>query len=370
MKVLILSKALLVETYRRKLEFIARDPDVALVAVVPPSWREPRVGRLFLEPTRSSSYRLRVRSIALNGHFHLYFWVGLGRLLREERPDVLHIDEESFNLSTWQAMRLGARLGARCLFFNWANLDRRLPPPFSWFERYNMAHAAAAVAGNQEAAAILRRRGYQGPLEVIPQFGVDEVLFALSPSPPTPAREGFTVGYAGRLVPQKGVMDLLEALAGLPERVRLLLVGSGVLEPELRRRAEELGLGQRVEITSRASATEMPALYQKLDVLVLPSRTWPNWKEQFGRALIEAMACGVPVIGSNSGEIPHVIGDAGLVFSEGDAAALREQIRALLDDPARRRELAQRGRQRVIEHYTQEKVGEAYLALYRRMGKQ
>ena len=64
------------------------------------------------------------------------------------------------------------------------------------------------------------------------------------------------------------------------------------------------------QIPSDQVAVEM----RKLHALVLPSRTTPRWKEQFGRVLIEAMACGVPPVGSDSGEIPHVIDDAGLVF--------------------------------------------------------
>ena len=72
-------------------------------------------------------------------------------------------------------------------------------------------------------------------------------------------------------------------------------------------------------------STEVPAVLRALDVLVLPSLTTPSWKEQFGRVLQEAMACAIPVVGSDSGEIPHVIGDAGLVTPEGDAAALRRR---------------------------------------------
>ena len=70
----------------------------------------------------------------------------------------------------------------------------------------------------------------------------------------------------------------------------------------------------------------------RMSVLVLPSLTTARWKEQFGRVLIEAMALGVPVIGSDSGEIPWVIGDAGLVFPEGNSAVLRERLRALFHD--------------------------------------
>lgn len=365
MKVLILSKALVVGTYRRKLEILAEAPDVELVAVVPRAWREPGVGLLRMEKGFTRGYRLLVRPIALNGQFHLFFWPFLGRLLRQERPDILHIDEESFNLATFQAMRLGARLGSRCLFFNWANLYRRLPPPFSWFERYNLAHATHAVAGNRDAAEILQRKGYTGPLSIIPQFGVDERAFR--PVSRKSEGEEMLVGYAGRLVPQKGVADLVEAMIGLPPTVRLLVAGGGELESRLRRRASELGLSGRIEFTGPLPSVDMPDFYHRLDAFVLPSRTAPHWKEQFGRVLVEAMACGVAVLGSDSGEIPHVIGEAGLIFAEGDVTALRGQLLRLANDRDLRDELGRRGRARVLAHYAQERVAQAYLQVYRTM---
>jgi glycosyltransferase involved in cell wall biosynthesis len=111
----------------------------------------------------------------------------------------------------------------------------------------------------------------------------------------------------------------------------------------------------------------MPAFYAGLDLYVQPSLTRTNWKEQFGRVLIEAMACQVPVIGSDSGEIPHVLGDAGLVFPEGNAAALRAQIETLRSDPSRRAQVGARGRRRVLDNYTQEIIASRTYAFYRRI---
>ncbi len=101
-----------------------------------------------------------------------------------------------------------------------------------------------------------------------------------------------------------------------------------------------------------------------LDVLVLPSRTWSNWKEQFGRVLIEAMACEVPVVGSDSGEIPNVIGDAGLVFPEGDAPALAGCLQKLMDDTGLRVQLAECGLERVKANFTQAQIARRHLELY------
>jgi glycosyltransferase involved in cell wall biosynthesis len=109
----------------------------------------------------------------------------------------------------------------------------------------------------------------------------------------------------------------------------------------------------------------MPHFYQSLDALVLPSRSTPSWIEQFGRVLIEAMACGIPCVGSDSGEIPHVLGDAGLVFREGDSAALRDQLRRLAGDDGLRASLGSAGRDRVMARYTMSHVASATAAVYR-----
>jgi glycosyltransferase involved in cell wall biosynthesis len=111
----------------------------------------------------------------------------------------------------------------------------------------------------------------------------------------------------------------------------------------------------------------MPDFYRSVDVLVLPSRTTPRWKEQFGRVLVEAMACETPVIGSDSGEIPYVIGRDGLIFPEDDIDALAAHLRSLQEDAALRRELGRRGRQRVLANYTQARIARATAEVYRQM---
>jgi glycosyltransferase involved in cell wall biosynthesis len=111
----------------------------------------------------------------------------------------------------------------------------------------------------------------------------------------------------------------------------------------------------------------MPQFYRTADVLVLPSRSRPNWTEQFGRVLIEAMASGVAVVGSDVGEIPHVIGDAGHIFPEGEVSTLAEVLTKLVGSPDQRRDLGARGRARVLERFTQEQVAAETVAVYRRL---
>jgi len=126
MRVVLLSKALVVGAYQRKAEEIARHEDIELIVLVPPAWRDER-GVLPLERAHTRGYTLLIEPIALNGHFHLHFYPYLGRRLRALRPDLLHIEEEPYNLATWHAVRIARRLGIRTIFFSWQNLFRRYP---------------------------------------------------------------------------------------------------------------------------------------------------------------------------------------------------------------------------------------------------
>lgn len=361
LRILMLSKACYVAAYRTKLEAMADLPGVNLTLAVPPYWRFGS-RREALEPGHDRGYRLVVLSPVLNGNHHLHFYPRLGHLLDETKPDLIHIDEEPYDFVTVHALAAARRRGVPALFFTWQNLDVRYPPPFEWFRRWTLARVVGAIAGNAEAAAILRRRGFPGPVEVIPQFGVDPDQFPFRP--PRDERP-VRIGYAGRLWRGKGIDVLIEAVAGLQGDWQLDLLGAGDEEAAIRAQISRLGLDKRVRLLGGRPSREVAAFYQTLDVLVLPSRTLVNWKEQFGRVLIEAMATGVAVIGSNSGEIPNVVGDAGWIVPEGDAAALRERLQLLLDDPTLRAEAAERGRQRVLQRFTQQRIAAATVEFYR-----
>lgn len=364
MKIALLSKPLVNGAYQTKCEALAALPGVDLTVIVPPSWREIGAWETALERRYTAGYRLICTPIAFNGHHHVHFYPRLGGLLRAIQPDVFHVDEEPFNVATFHAMWLGRRLGARLAFYTWANIHRRLPPPFSLFERACYAWSGRAFAGNRAAAAILRAKGYRKPIDILPQFGIDPDLF--QPAAARPDRP-FTIGYLGRLVEAKGVQVLLRAVARLRGDWRLVVAGAGAYQPALAALATELGLGGRVAFRPQMPSSAVPEFYRSLDALAVPSLTTPAWKEQFGRVIIEAMACRVAVVGSDSGEIPHVIGDAGLVTPEGNPAALAAALQRLHDDPAERDRLAEAGRRHALAHYTQAALAKQYYAAYQQL---
>lgn len=366
MRVLMISKALVNGVYQRKAEELAKLPGTELCLVVPPYWHENRVGDQRLQPMFTEGYELAVEPMRFNGRHHIHYYPGLGRLMRAFRPEIVHIDEEPYNFVTAHATRLARRASAKTVFFAWQNLYRRYPPPFRLFELYNYRAASAAIAGNRDAGWVLRNKRYRGPIAVIPQFGVDPEIFQ-PPAKPRPTFDNPVIGYIGRVVKEKGVDMLIDAVAKIQPRPTVRIIGAGDQRVELELRAERLGIRDRIRFEGAMPPARVPEVLRQLDILVLPSRTRANWKEQFGRILIEAMACEVAVVGSDSGEIPNVIGDAGLVFPEGDIESLADALRGLVLDADALRATQQAGRKRVLEEFTQAQVAHQTWQLYRRI---
>src|SRR5436190_8152687 len=259
MRVLMISKACIAGAYQRKLEEIAA-LGVDLTVVVPPYWRDDAGRKAPLERQFTNGYRLVVEPMAFNGHFHYLFYPRLWRRFRDVKPDVLHMDEEAYNLSTLEGFLMAQRVGARPLFFTWQNLLRHYPPPYAWIERYCQARAAGAICGNAEAVDVLRQKGYDGPTWVIPQFGIDPALFRPVPElrqEREAAGAPFTVGFCGRLRERKGELLLVRAVAALGGDARLEILGWGEAEPRVRALAAELGIADRVRIHAAMPSIEV-----------------------------------------------------------------------------------------------------------------
>ncbi len=274
---------------------------------------------------------------------YVYRPLPLLRVLRHVRPSVVHVEQEPESLSLLELSMLKLALGYRVVFVAWENVN---PLRLGWPMRtLNYALADGAIFGNSAALKRTRRLGYRGRAALIPQYGFEIATGDRGRAP----RDGrFRVGYAGRLVAEKGVETLLDAVRSIAD-VELLVAGDGPLR-------DRVAGEPRVHWLGNLDRSNLASFWSSIEALAVPSLTTRAWAEQFGRVLVEAMAHGVPVIGSDSGAIPEVIGDAGLVVPEADAAALARAIERLAGDDALRRDLVARGHERVERCYRNDVV--------------
>ncbi|WP_265447920.1 glycosyltransferase [Flexivirga meconopsidis] len=305
----------------------------------------------------------QVRGIATFGRHPALFvyqpfalWRALG-----QPHDVLDLHEEPFALATAQVLllRLLHRRRAPYILYSAQNIDKRYPPPFGPLERWALRHAAAVQTCNRAAARRCERRGFPGRARVIP-LGLDEAHFAPAPAarPVDPA--AVRVGYAGRLEPHKGVDVLIEAVLADPA-LRLDIAGAGSQEATLRAAAS--AAGDRITFRGSLDHAALPGFYRSLDVLAVPSRTTASWVEQFGRVATEALACGTPVVTSDSGALPDVVDDAGVVVPAGDPSALRQALAQFAIDPGLHSTLRRRALE-LAPRWSWQAVGASFSRLY------
>lgn len=341
-------------------------PGSDVTLLVPDRLERTRYGASIEYVVRSEDYK-NYHLIALRQTCRMRgLYLESGYVLRRTRPDVFVILEEIQNWITVQAL-LWRRIWipkTPALGATTQNIPTALTRPHHiWRERYVLHNVDAMNAISEEPARLLRAKEFAKPILIQEGTGADERTWYPDRKLTLAERQhrglqGFVIGYVGALIEEKGLLDLVVAASHLRGAWRLFWVGDGSLRPRIECLAQELGVRERLHLVGYVPRGETPIFYRCMDVLVLPSHTTPTWREQFGVVLVEAMLSGVAVVGSDSGAIPEVIGDAGLIFPEGDVAALAACLQCLHDNPDLRRELAERGRQRALARYSTSAMAE------------
>jgi len=368
-RVLVLSHAYLQPAHRGKLRALAAR-GLEVTVAIPQRWREPWFGRpidvawerqggleVFPLPASGMGGKGEVAKAKYGGR-------ALRALLRDRRPDLVQIEEEPNTHAAHQVLGAARRLGIPVVLFTHQNVELEQGWWAHWKQRRMLRRLTGLVAGSDLAGTIVRRDAPSLPIAVIPQLG------ALAPHEPQHVpHEGLAIGYVGRLVPQKGLDTLLQALARQRgAKWRLTIVGDGPERERLEHLASELRLAARVRWTGGLPPEQVANLWQDLDVLVQPSLALPHWREANGQILMEAMANEVAVLGTDSGVIPELVGDAGLVVPAGNAEALGAALERL-SDSASRRTLAQAARARALRLYSDDAIAERTLEFWRQVAK-
>jgi len=352
LRVLTIGHSYCVALNRALVREVARDPDFE-ITVAAPSFFHGDLRPIVLEPEPPGSpLRVAPLNTRLSRFIHIFRYdsPALASLIRDGEFDVVHAWEEPYVFAGYQIARALENSPARFCFRTAQSYVKRYPPPFNYFERTVLARAQGWIAGASLVYEAMLRKGFPKDTGRILNLAVDLAEFQpLSPANRSQVLQELglqppVIGFVGRLTRAKGLDVLMQAMekVGGSRPWSLLLLGSGEYQEKVQAWAARHGWSARVRI-KLVKHSEVPRYLGSMDLMVAPSQTMPNWREQFGRMIIEAFACGVPVVGSDSGEIPFVIGDAGRVVAEAGVAGWAEAISQLLDSPEKRGELRTRG---------------------------
>ncbi len=342
-------------------------PQLDIEVITPPRWRETDVD---VETVPDEYFPVRTARTFLSKHIQLFAYdpFPIIKAFRRHRPHIIDMDHEPYSVPCAEIITLRNWFApnSRIVMQTAQNILKNYPPPFSFMEKRALKQVSAAYMCSETVNEVLETKGFDKPIQIAP-FGVDLEMF----KPKTAVierNEPFTIGYVGRLIPEKGLMVLAEALNEIKDQGwKFLIVGGGKKRKPLEEKLASYGLLDRTEFVGAVAYENTPEYFRKLDVLVIPTRTTNKIREQFGRVIVEAMACQIPVIGSTCGAIPEVIADAGLIFEENDSYALASQLRKMISDENLRKKLAVAGRERVENNYKWEHVAEKIYGLYEKV---
>ncbi len=305
----------------------------------------------------------------LTQSLHMFFYgLHLREMLRGSW-NLVHCWEEPYVVAGWQVARW-TPMKTPWVFWTAQNIYKSYPVPFGLMERDCVNRCAGWIACGETTRASAITRGYDAKPHRIISLGVDVEHFKPDARGGRRKREQLgwhhggppVVGFLGRFVEEKGVRMLTKVLDGARSPWRALFIGGGPLESHVRGWAETHG--DRVRIVTGVTHDEVPQFLNAMDVLCAPSQTTPRWREQFGRMLVEAFACGVPVIASDSGEIPYVVDQAGMIAGENDHDAWVEGLGRLLENPRLRTEYARRGLERARSEYAWPVIAKKHLEFF------
>lgn len=370
LRILIIDKTAGLTASHERHQAIAALPDVDLHVLGPRHWIEN--GReVHWQPPSDTAYTVHFGKVIFKDKYaRATYYSGLIQALKDAKPDIIQLLEEPWSFTAAQTLAVAKLYApqAKLLFYTWENIERGWNYPsrgafLYWIiDQFMHNYSHGAVCATKQAENVLQQKGFTKPTTTI-SYGIPDFFLQTSPKS-KPSNQTFTIGYVGRLLSMKGVDLLLHTLYNITD-TQLLIIGSGSDEMEFKSIAEQWGVDNRIKWVPHVAETDLPSYLQQMDVLVLPSRTTPGWKEQLGRVLIEAMAVGVPVIGSSSGAIPEVIGNAGMIFKEDDVDDLCTKIQQLMNKPELSEQMANDGKLRVNQHFKWSIFAELLISFYR-----
>ncbi len=372
MKVLVISHSAVLKSTHARWKILAERYGTEVHLAVPAEWRFSWFGAIRAiraEPDREPCFEVHPLKVWQRGTSLSFVFLEGFRLLASIKPDVVYIAQDWNSLALQQVLGILDIVPPRLATWGFSSYMERIEPP-SWrskwmWDRFR-SKITRAKTYSKIGARVLGDSGFPGAIDVETEIGVDLNVFRPDAAMRDMIRErlklrGFVIGYAGRLVEEKGVKDLLQACQNMPSDWNLLLIGDGPWRSKIEEHASRDRLFDRLRFVGYVPHEEVPRFLQACDILVLPTKRGPKgFIEQFGLVLAQAMACGVPVVGSDNGAIPEVIGDSRRIFPEGDSEALSNILTELMEDFSYREEVSRIGLERVSRLYSASALADSF----------
>jgi glycosyltransferase involved in cell wall biosynthesis len=336
---------------------------VDVTAIVPERWVSKEGVTQTSKPGNDGGVQLTtvpVRGIPAKPGLLLWNAKALRRRLTDLKPSVVHIEEEPWTQPALLGLRLARRLGVPGVLATTESLPRSYSIGQRLRRERSLRQAAGLVASNGLALTLAMKRRPTLAHAVIPQSGIDPPESRAHQRLPE-----FAIGFVGRLVPERGLDLLFRSCVNLAGKWTLTVVGTGPSQEELEALAQRLGIAARISWLGPLPRQAVDEVWRRLDCLVLPSRTTERWVMTEGRAAIHAMANGVAVVGTDSGTLPEIIGDAGRIVPEEDVSALTGAIQDLYANRSECERLGSVGWRRVQEQFSETAIAGKTLAFWR-----
>jgi glycosyltransferase involved in cell wall biosynthesis len=374
-KVLSIGHSYVVAMNRSILREIAEDPDFDVTVAAPKLFKgslrtiaaepEPEGSKLKLETI--DAYFTNKMHIFTYDHFQL-------KKLFLQKFDLVHAWEEPYIFSGFQVARMAYKTKTPYAFRTAQSLVKSYIYPFNHFEKKSFSWAKRWIAGGNLVYQAMVDKGLNPEEGRVLTLAVDTTQFkAFDDLEKKKIADSLElkspiVGYLGRLSEEKGCDLFMNVLGRLKNQSwSLLVMGSGPYKEKIETWAKKEGLQDRVKVCL-FKHDEVPHVLPVCDLLICPSQTRKFWKEQFGRMVVEAFASGVPVMASDSGEIPRVVGDAGVILPESDEEEWGKALREFFSNPAGFKKYSDRGLERVHQ-FSAKAIAEEYKEFYRELSQ-
>jgi glycosyltransferase involved in cell wall biosynthesis len=283
--------------------------------------------------------------------------------VRDVGPDLLHIVGDPWSPTAEAGAAAARQLTIPYVLVGMSSVGKPRALASRW-QADRVRDGAAALAGGVRPALEHLVDGAIAavPTAVIPPGG----LQIPAPWDPRPDPGPVVFAVVGRLVPERGVDLIVDALNVHHGDWRLRVVGTGPVHEALEEQAQRLGLSSRIEWLGAVPRDDLSQIWATTDVLLAPSRSTAEWVEPSGRTVLQAMAHAVAPVVSRCGALPDVVADGGLIVEENDVPALARAIQSFLAEPWRCRAVGAAARQRILEQYTDSAVADRMVQFWRR----